>query len=167
VGDTHQQAIVMVIGKDQYLIALGSHMIEVSIEERQEGAVRFTASGVQQTARFLLHQGTVHLDINGLVAAVRETTLEASATPRRDASSRLVAPMNGAIVAVFAKPGDAVVKGQRIVVLEAMKMQHEITAERDGTVDKVLAKPGDQVATRQLLVELKAEASAERAEETS
>jgi geranyl-CoA carboxylase alpha subunit len=167
VGDTHQQAIVMVIGVDHYLIALGSHMLDVSIEERQEGAIRFTASGVQQTARFALHEGTVHLDINGLVAAVRETTLEPSAASRRDASSRLVAPMNGAIVSVAAKPGDAVAKGQLIVVLEAMKMQHEITAERDGTIDKVLVKPGDQVATRQLLVELKAEAAADRAEETS
>ena len=66
------------------------------------------------------------------------------------------APMNGAIVGVLAKPGDHVAKGQRIVVLEAMKMQHEISAERDGTIDKVLVKPGDQVATRQLLVELQA-----------
>ena len=167
VGGAHQQAIVMVIGKDHYLIALGSHMIEVSIEDRQEGAVRFSASGVQQTARFVLQEGMVHVDINGLVAAIRETTLEASVAMRRDASSRLVAPMNGVIVNVTAKPGDTVGKGQLIVVLEAMKMQHEITAERDGTIDKVLVKPGDQVATRQLLVELKAEASAERTEETS
>jgi len=166
-GDAHQQAIVMVIGKDHYLIALGSHMLEVSIEERQEGAVRFTASGVQQTARYVLHDGTVHLDINGLVAAIRETTLEPSAASRRDASSRLVAPMNGAIISVAAKPGDMVAKGQLIVVLEAMKMQHEITAERDGTIEKILVRPGDQVATRQVLVELKAEASADRAEETS
>ena len=166
-GDAHQQAIVMVIGKDHYLIALGSHMLEVSIEERQEGAVRFTASGVQQTARYVLHDGTVHLDINGLVAAIRETTLEPSAASRRDASSRLVAPMNGAIISVAAKPGDMVAKGQLIVVLEAMKMQHEITAERDGTIEKILVRPGDQVATRQVLVELKAEVSADRTEETS
>jgi geranyl-CoA carboxylase alpha subunit len=166
-GDAHQQVIVMVIGKDHYLIALGSHMLEVSIEERQEGAVRFTASGMQQTARYVLHDGTVHLDINGLVAAIRETTLEPSAASRRDASSRLVAPMNGAIISVAAKPGDVVARGQLIVVLEAMKMQHEITAERDGTIDKILVRPGDQVATRQVLVELKAEVSADRAEETS
>jgi geranyl-CoA carboxylase alpha subunit len=75
--------------------------------------------------------------------------------------------MNGAIISVAAKPGDLVAKGQLIVVLEAMKMQHEITAERDGTIDKILVRPGDQVATRQVLVELKAEVSADRTEETS
>ena len=62
--------------------------------------------------------------------------------------------MNGVIVGVHAEPGDRVTRGQRIIVLEAMKMQHEICAERDGTVEKVLVKPGDQVATRQLLAEL-------------
>jgi len=99
---------------------------------------------------------------------VRETTHDASSAARRDGSARLLAPMNGAIVSVFAKAGDPVAKGQRIVVLEAMKMQHEISAERDGVVDKVLVGPGDQVATRQLLVELKQEQSAalDRAEET-
>ena len=90
-------------------------------------------------------------------AAVRDTAHEAGAAERREGSARLLAPMNGAIISVQAKPGDRVTKGQRVVVLEAMKMQHEIAAERDGVIDKVLVKPGDQVATRQLLVELKAE----------
>ena len=57
--------------------------------------------------------------------------------------------MNGVIVNVLAKPDDPVAKGQCVVVLEAMKMQHEIVAERDGVIDKILVKPGDQVATRQ------------------
>jgi len=162
VGDAQQDAIVMVVGRNNYLVALGSHMLEISIEERQEGAVRFTASGLQQTARFVLHDGLLHLDLDGIVAAVRETTLETAAAVRRDGSARLVAPMNGAIVGVFAKAGDAVSKGQRLVVLEAMKMQHEISAERDGVIDKVLVKPGDQVATRQLLIELKQEETAAR-----
>ncbi|HYA06295.1 MAG TPA: acetyl-CoA carboxylase biotin carboxylase subunit [Xanthobacteraceae bacterium] len=167
-GDSHHEAVVAVTGRDHYLVALGNHMIEVSIDDRQEGTVRFTESGVQETARFAWHDGTLHLDLNSLVAAVRETAHEAAGAKRHIGSSRLLAPMNGAIVGVFAKPGDRVARGQRLVVLEAMKMQHEITAERDGVIDKVLVKPGDQVAARQLLVELKQEQSAarDRAEET-
>ena len=167
VGDARQDAVVTVVGNADYLVAFGNHMLEISIENREEGAVRFTASGLQQTARFVLYDGMVHLDIDGIVAAVRETTLETAGAARRDGSARLVAPMNGAIVSVFTKAGDAVSKGQRLVVLEAMKMQHEISAERDGIVAEVLVKPGDQVATRQLLVELKQEESGahRRAEE--
>jgi geranyl-CoA carboxylase alpha subunit len=168
-GDVHHSASVMAVGPDRYLIALGNDTVEVAIEERQDGAVRFTAFGLQQTACFAVHEGVLHLDLNGIVFSARETALEAGGSGRRDGSARLVAPMNGAIVGVLAAPGDRVAKGQRLVVLEAMKMQHEINAERDGVVDKILVKPGDQVATRQLLVELKPEASAvqDRAEETS
>jgi geranyl-CoA carboxylase alpha subunit len=159
-GDAHHAISIVAVRTDKYLVALGSDMIEVSIAERGGGTVRFTALGLQQTARFAAHDGTLYLDVHGQVFALRETTLEASGSGRRDGSSRLVAPMNGAIVGVLAKPGDTVAKGQRIVVLEAMKMQHEISAERDGIVDKVLVKPGDQVAARQLLVQLRPEAGA-------
>jgi geranyl-CoA carboxylase alpha subunit len=149
------------------LVALGNTTIEVSVEDCRDGAVRFTASGLQRTARFFLSDGILHLELNGMVAAVRETTHEPTGAARRESSSRLLAPMNGAIIGVFAQVGDPVARGQRIVVLEAMKMQHEISAERDGIIDKVLVKVGDQVATRQLLVELKQEESAtrDRAEE--
>ncbi|MGO9701806.1 MAG: acetyl-CoA carboxylase biotin carboxylase subunit [Xanthobacteraceae bacterium] len=159
-GDSNHPASIMAVRTNVYLVALGKNKVELSVEERSEGAIRFTAMGLQQTAHFALHDGVLHLDFNGLTVAVRETTLEAGASTRRDGSSRLLAPMNGAIIAVYAEPGDGVTKGQRIVVLEAMKMQHEICAERDGTIDKVLIKPGDQVATRQLLVELVQEVSA-------
>jgi biotin carboxyl carrier protein len=64
--------------------------------------------------------------------------------------------MNGAIIAVHVKAGDRIVRGQRLVILEAMKMQHEIRAPRDGVVLRVLVETGRQVATRQLLVELQA-----------
>ena len=104
-----------------------------------------------------MHDGLLDLDLGGLVAIARETTHEAGTGERREGATRLLAPMNGAIISVQAKPGDRVARGQCVVVLEAMKMQHEIAAERDGVIDKVLVKPGDQVATRQLLVELKAE----------
>ena len=63
--------------------------------------------------------------------------------------------MNGKIVAVLVAEGDKVAKGQRLVVVEAMKMQHEMTARAAGHVVRLAVKPGDQVATRQLLVELK------------
>ncbi len=159
-GNAHHAVSITAVSADDYAVALGREVIEVSIAERGDGLVRFTALGLQQTARFAAAEGTLHLDVDGNVFALRETTLETGGSARRDGSSRLLAPMNGAIVSVLAKPGDPVAKGQRVVVLEAMKMQHEISAERDGTIDKILVKPGDQVATRQLLVELKPEENA-------
>jgi geranyl-CoA carboxylase alpha subunit len=156
-GGVHHSASIMAVGTNSYLVALGNDKVDVSIEERGAGVVRFTALGLQQTARFALRDRVLHLDLDGSTFTIGETALEAAGAARREGSARLVAPMNGAIVDVLAKPGDRIAKGQRIVVLEAMKMQHEIGAERDGIVGKILVKPGDQVATRQLLVELEAE----------
>ena len=154
-GDAHHAVSVMAARADGYVVALGSETVEVAMIERDDGAVRFVAFGVQQSARFAIHDDTLYLDVDGQIFALRDTTLAAGTSCRRAGSSRLLAPMNGVIVSVLAKPDDPVVRGQCIVVLEAMKMQHEILAERDGTVGKILVKPGDQVATRQLLAELK------------
>jgi len=162
IGDADHPASITAAGTDRYSVTLGDDMIEVSIEERHTDAVRFIALGLQQTARFAVHDRTLYLDLDGMTATVRDTALDIGRLARRDGSSRLLAPMNGAIVGVLAGPGDRVAKGQRIVVLEAMKMQHEICAERDGTIDKILVKPGDQVATRQLLAELKPETGAKQ-----
>jgi geranyl-CoA carboxylase alpha subunit len=158
--DVHHPATVTAAGPDRYAVVIGDQTVDISIIDRRDGSVRFAALGLQQTAQFALHDGVLHLDLNGTTVTVRETTRETGSAARRDGSLRVLAPMNGAIIAVHAKPGDRVRRGQRVLVLEAMKMQHEISAERDGAIDKVLVKPGDQVATRQLLMELKAEAVA-------
>ncbi len=156
-GGILQQASIIAIGVDHYLVDMGSDTVVVSIESRREGEIRFTTLGLQRTARFSLHEGALYLDLDGGTVTVRETTHDVAGSGRRDGSSRLLAPMNGVIVSVLAKPGDAVARGQRMVVLEAMKMQHEIGPERDGIVGRILVKPGDQVATRQVLVELEPE----------
>ena len=106
-------------------------------------------------SRFAEQDNVLYLDFDGEVFEIRDATLPTAALGRGSGSARLLAPMNGVIVGVLAKPDDPVSKGQCVVVLEAMKMQHEIVAERDGSIGKILVKPGDQVATRQLLAELK------------
>ena len=52
--------------------------------------------------------------------------------------------------------GDTVSAGQRIAILEAMKMQHEILADIDGTVTEVSASAGTQIAADDLIMEIEA-----------
>ena len=68
---------------------------------------------------------------------------------------RLTAPMPGKLVAFLAQPGDAVTKGQPLAVMEAMKMEHTITAPRDGVVAELLFAVGDQVGDGAELLKLK------------
>ena len=58
---------------------------------------------------------------------------------------RLTAPMPGKVIAFLAKAGESVKQGQPLAVMEAMKMEHTITAPRDGTVEELLYAVGDQV----------------------
>ncbi|NVD96617.1 acetyl/propionyl/methylcrotonyl-CoA carboxylase subunit alpha [Massilia sp. BJB1822] len=58
---------------------------------------------------------------------------------------RLTAPMPGKVVAVLAKAGQQVKKGEALVIMEAMKMEHTIAAPHDGLVDEILYAIGDQV----------------------
>jgi len=57
----------------------------------------------------------------------------------------LTAPMPGRIIAVLVKDGDKVARGAPLIVMEAMKMEHTITAPADSVVEKVLCATGDQV----------------------
>jgi 3-methylcrotonyl-CoA carboxylase alpha subunit len=67
------------------------------------------------------------------------------------------APMPGKVTAVEVAAGDRVAKGQRLLTLEAMKMEHTLTAPFDGTVTELNAKSGAQVTEGQLLVKVDAE----------
>ena len=69
-------------------------------------------------------------------------------------SGTVKAPMDGAIVAVRVSAGERVSKGQLLLVLEAMKMEHSLTAGIDGVIKGVQVIAGDQVRNRQVLLEI-------------
>ena len=66
------------------------------------------------------------------------------------------APMPGLVKAIYTEAGASVSEGDRLAVLEAMKMEHSLLAARDGVVAEVLAKAGDQVDSGAALVRLEA-----------
>ncbi|MFK7879150.1 acetyl/propionyl/methylcrotonyl-CoA carboxylase subunit alpha [Roseobacter sp.] len=70
------------------------------------------------------------------------------------------APMPGLVKTVDARVGQTVTTGERLAVLEAMKMEHALLAARDGVVAEVMAQPGDQVEAGTALVQLEPEAEA-------
>ncbi|HOT83890.1 MAG TPA: 3-methylcrotonyl-CoA carboxylase, partial [Candidatus Defluviicoccus seviourii] len=69
----------------------------------------------------------------------------------------LTAPMPGKVVALLAQPGQKVEKGAPLLILEAMKMEHTITAPKNGVVKAFCYAAGDQVADGAELVEFEEE----------
>ena len=79
------------------------------------------------------------------------------ATRREDgggSGETVAAPMPGVVVALRVKPGDAVAAGQAVAVVEAMKMQNELTARHGGVVSAVLVNERDAVSSGQPLVRI-------------
>ncbi len=80
---------------------------------------------------------------------------QAPAAPKAPAApaggQQIKAPMPGTILDVRVQAGQAVKKGQVLVILEAMKMENEIQAPCDGTVTSVSVKKGDSVETQALI----------------
>ncbi|MFK7875146.1 MAG: biotin carboxylase N-terminal domain-containing protein [Paracoccaceae bacterium] len=122
--------------------------------------------------RFDLHwvDGTWRLNGQALPPVVRvgdvltvftttPATFRAKDPLERDAASVgnadvIQAPMPGLVKAVFAKAGQDVALGDRLAILEAMKMEHTLTAARDGTIEAVLVSEGAQVAAGDILIQL-------------
>ncbi|ACA16776.1 Carbamoyl-phosphate synthase L chain ATP-binding [Methylobacterium sp. 4-46] len=71
------------------------------------------------------------------------------------------APMHGRLVALFVAPGDRVTRGQRLAIVEAMKMEHALTAPSDGEVTEVTAQAGAQVAEGARLIGIRPDADGE------
>ncbi len=72
----------------------------------------------------------------------------------REASGGLTAPMPGRVRMVVAAPGTRVSRGEVVLILEAMKMEHAIRSPRDGTVARVLFREGDLVEAGAVLAEI-------------
>jgi 3-methylcrotonyl-CoA carboxylase alpha subunit len=76
-----------------------------------------------------------------------------------DTGGVVSAPMHGKVLAIEVQVGDRVSKGQRLAVLEAMKMEHSLNAFADGTVAEVAVEPGSQVAEGARLIVIREDAA--------
>ncbi len=96
-------------------------------------------------------EGTALVTENGQTFAVRRERHD-GATAGAASDSAILSPMPGRIIAVAVAAGDTVTKGQKLVTLEAMKMEHSLTAPFDGTIAELDAETGAQVSEGKMLV---------------
>jgi biotin carboxyl carrier protein len=75
-------------------------------------------------------------------------------TPVRTTNVAVKSPLPGTIISVLVKVGDNVTMGQKLLTMEAMKMENNVLAEKAGTVSALLVKPGDTVLQNDVLVEI-------------
>jgi 3-methylcrotonyl-CoA carboxylase alpha subunit len=151
-GDNEISAELSVLSTDQFGVSFGDEQVVV---EKRGGD--WWVDGAKITARMIVRGATVS------VFADRTWHFDIPDPLARDVSHSgggnvVEAPMPGLLKAVFAKVGDAVKAGDRLAILEAMKMEHALAAPRDGVVAEVLLAEGTQVESGAALVLLEDEA---------
>lgn len=89
------------------------------------------------------------------VAKSASTPAPAASAPKAPASaSAMKAPLPGQVVKILVQPGQAVKRGDTLLVMEAMKMENNIMADKDATVKAIFVEVGRTVALGDALVEL-------------
>jgi biotin carboxyl carrier protein len=124
-----------------YSLLIDGRVHEVSVEE-DGNAIFVTLHGQR-------HRVLVRHPLEKTLREVRHAGPAAGATT-------VESPIPGLVVAIKVKPGDTVQAGQAVAVVEAMKMQNELTAERGGIVEAVHVTERQSVEAGQKLVSLKA-----------
>jgi biotin carboxyl carrier protein len=121
--------------------------------------IRLAACGVDPESVFRAHVSSEGANCWVTVAGGTFLLVKSTGASRRGghaqhAAGELVSPMPGQVRAVQAAEGDRVVKGQTLMVVEAMKMEIKVAAPLAGRVARILVQPGQAVEKDQLLAEL-------------
>jgi acetyl/propionyl-CoA carboxylase alpha subunit len=114
-----------------------------------------TVDGHRQRVTFARSEHTWWVQTRGGVVQLRALELLPEPKTPADAGGSLRAPMPGMVLAILVEIGQRVKKGDALLKLEAMKMEHTIRTAADGVVEAIYFAPGDTVAADTLLVQLK------------
>ena len=128
--------------------------VQIDVVRREPGAFDYIADGARGRAYYARNADQVFVCADGRTYGFVDRTYAPAEVAGAGADGRITANSDGKIVAVHVQPGDAVRKGQTLVVLEAMKMEFQLATPVDGTVAAVSVASGAQVKGRQLLVQV-------------
>jgi 3-methylcrotonyl-CoA carboxylase alpha subunit len=129
----------------------------LTIAQSRDGSVHFDSDGLRSKAEIVTGAGSISVFHDGYCHEFDLVDDLAVAESEQASGDTVIAPMPGLVSAVRTVTGASVCKGDALLVLEAMKMEHILTAPRDGVVAEVLVAERDQVTDGTLLLRLEAE----------
>ncbi|ARN75565.1 acetyl/propionyl/methylcrotonyl-CoA carboxylase subunit alpha [Oceanicoccus sagamiensis] len=136
-----------------YQVALNDQALVLELLNLGENTARLRINGVGQTVYFLMPEpGVLLLSVEGANIECRNELAFSASAEAVAGDGQLLAPMHGVMQELLVSVGDAVKQGQRVAVVEAMKMQHDIVADIDGTIEAVAVAEGSQVAANDILI---------------
>ncbi len=135
-GKTIQAALVELGERGLYILRRGHHKRELHVQSQGNSQYAMNLNGRYALAKVEKSNGQSRRKVN------------------KSAAGDLAAPISGIVITVNAKPGDSIVQGDVLIVLESMKMQMLIKAPVDGLVENINVQTGSQVAKGDLMVKI-------------
>lgn len=137
-----------------YKLKIKGKSYEVNVNDLIDNSVKVEVNGV-----------TYDVEIEHSPKSTKTPTLLRTPVPQEPAQSKVIkkaysggflvkAPLPGTVLKVLVKEGDKVNKGDKMIVMEAMKMENNITAERDGVIKSIKVSPGTTVLQNDDLLEI-------------
>ena len=152
---TFDQTVVEITPQGKsYRATVGDKTVDVEIIRAQDGQLELLIDGERVMAYVSADGAKRWVTVNGQTLMLTKSTSAKRRGAGHDHGSGLVAPMPGLVRSVNVAEGEAVSKGQTLLVLEAMKMEIRIQAPRDGSVKKLLVQQGQTVEREQVLIEI-------------
>jgi len=142
------------IGNAQnYQVSFAGQTTDVELLEADVSSLSLRSDGQLHQFDFFSNQNSITIFTGAQTFAFDRIKLTLAGEGEQSGDA-VHSPMPGSVVALNAKAGDKVSAGDKLVVVEAMKMEHALLAPRDGTIEAVLVALGDQVEDGGLMIQL-------------
>lgn len=141
----------------EYNIKINGTEYAVNIKSVEDNLAKMTVNGTEYVVEMA---GIVTTPTKVVNKGIQTPTMQseepvAKPTKAAGASNPLKSPLPGVILDVMVREGQEVKAGQTLMILEAMKMENNIEADRDGIIDRIEARKGDSVLEGDVLLTIK------------
>ncbi|MEN8119482.1 MAG: biotin/lipoyl-containing protein [Bacteroidota bacterium] len=138
-----------------YKFTIRGHDYQVEILDIEENIAEIEVNGTHYKVE--VHKELKKTKVPKLVRSKVPSPTRKEGKITKDISTKafkVVAPLPGTILKIFVKEGDEVNAGDKLLIMEAMKMENEVLAEKGGTIKSIKVSENDSVLQNDLLIEI-------------
>ncbi len=153
-GDDRLDLRVSIPQDRRFFVETATDSVTIDIDPMQGTSCRVRANGLILDADIVVNGSRICVFSDGRSHEFFVADADGVAEGEQTGTGSIYAPMPGLVKVISVQSGARVSKGEALVVLEAMKMEHTLRSPRDGVIDEVVVMAGDQVADGALLLSL-------------
>lgn len=149
-----QYAVRVIATGGAYTVQIAATTVRLVVRDTDGATLRVRVAGVERSHPYAFDGERLYLAIGDRQLMAHDVTYRPASSASGAGSGKIAASTDGLLVLVAVARGEAVVRGQLVAVVEAMKMEHRHLADGDGVVEEIRLAANTQVKKGQLLVSL-------------